>query len=74
MCSTSANFDFGQLAEVEKSFFKSKIDVDPIHRVLMFFHFFLLVQCFQVNVIRISVFFVQTIHRRKEYRLSFAQR
>ena len=29
--------------------------------------------CIQVNVIRIFVFFVHRIHRRKEYSLSFAQ-
>ena len=58
-------------------FLLSKFDVDPIHRVLMFLPLFLLVPCktrrFQVNFIRISVFFVHRIHRREEYRLYFAQ-
>ena len=43
----------------------------------MYFPLFLLVPCktwcFQVNYLRIFVFFVHTIHRREEYRLSFAQ-
>ena len=60
-----------------KSFLLSKFYVDPIHRVFMFLPLFLLVpcktRCFQVNFVRISVFFVHRIHRRKEYRLSFAQ-
>ena len=60
-----------------KSFLLSKFDVDPINRVLMYFPLFLLVPCktwcFQVNVVRISVFFVHRIHRREKYRLSFAQ-
>ena len=60
-----------------KSFLLSKFHVDPIHCVLMFHPRFLLVpcktRCFQVNYIRISVFFVHRIHRREEYRQSFAQ-
>ena len=60
-----------------KSFLQSKFDVDPIHRVLMFLPRFLLVpcktRCCQVNYFRISMFFVHRIHRRAEYRLSFAQ-
>ena len=64
------------LIELE-SFLLSKFYVDPIHRVFIVLPLFLLVpcktQCFQVNVIRISVFFVHRIQIRKEYRLSFAQ-
>ena len=60
-----------------KSFLLSKFYVDPIHRVLMSLPLFLLVpcktRCFQVNFVRISVFFVHRIHRRKKYRLSFPQ-
>ena len=60
-----------------QSFSLSKFDVDPIHRVLMFLPIFLMVscktRCFQVNYIRIPVFFVHRIHRREEYRLSFAR-
>ena len=60
-----------------KSFLLSKLYVDPIHSVLMFLPLFLMVpcktRCFQVNVMRISVFFVHRIHRPKEYRLSYAQ-
>ena len=60
-----------------QSFLQSKVDVDPIHRVLMFLPLFLMVpcktRCFQVNFVRISVFFVHRIHRREEYRLSFAE-
>ena len=59
------------------SFLLRKFDVDPIHSVLMFLPLLLMVpcktRCFQVNFVRISVFFVHRIHRREEYRLSFAQ-
>ena len=53
------------------SFLMSNFNVDPTHRVLMFVP--CKTRCFQVNVVRISVFFVHRIHSRKEYRLSFAQ-
>ena len=59
-----------------KSFLLSKLYINPIHRVLVSFPLLLVpckTWCFQVNGIRISVFFVHRIHRRKEYRLSFAQ-
>ena len=60
-----------------KSFLLSKFSVDPIHRVLLSVPLFVMVpcktRCFQVNFVRISVFFVHRIHRRKEYRLYFAQ-
>ena len=60
-----------------KSFLLSKFDVNPIHRVLMFLPYFLLVpsktRCIHVNFIWISMFLVHWIHRREEYRLYFAQ-
>ena len=60
-----------------QSFLQSKIDVDPIHRILMFLPCFVHVlcktRCFQVDRVRILVFFVHGIHRQKEYRLSFVQ-
>ena len=60
-----------------QSFLQSKFDVNPIHSVLMFLPNFLLVpsktRCIQVNFIWIFKFDVHWIHRREEYRLSFAQ-
>ena len=60
-----------------QSFLQSKIDVDPIHRVLMFLPLFMHVLCMtwfiQVDRIRIFVFFVHRIHRQKTYCLSVAQ-
>ena len=60
-----------------QSFLQSKIDVDPIYRVLMFLPCFVHVlcktRCFQVDLLRISVFLIQRIHRQKEYCLSVAQ-
>ena len=47
-----------------QSFLLSKLYIDPIHRVLMYFPLLLLAPCktwcFQVNVVRISVFFVHS--------------
>ena len=55
----------------------SKVDVDPIHSVLLFLPCFMFVpcktRCIQVNFIWIFMFLVHWIHRREEYRLSFAQ-
>ena len=60
-----------------QSFLQSKIDVDPIHRILMFLPPFLLVQsktqCIQVDRIRILMVFVREIHKQKEYCLFGAQ-
>ena len=56
-----------------KSFLLSKLFIDPIHRVLVSFPCFLFVPSIQVNLVRMLVFFVQRIHSRKEYRLSFAK-
>ena len=60
-----------------QSFLLSKFKVDPIHRVLMFLpccmHVPCKTQCFQVDLLRIFVFFIHRIHRQKEYCLSFAQ-
>ena len=64
------------LIELE-SVLHNKIDVDPIYRVLMFLprclHVLCKTRCFQVNCLRIFVFFVHRIHRQKEYCLSVAQ-
>ena len=58
-----------------KSFLLSKFDVNPIHSVLTFLQYFLLLpskmRCIQVNFIWIFMFFVYRIHSRKEYCLSF---
>ena len=60
-----------------QSFFQSKIDVDPIHRILMFLpcfvHGLCMTRCFQVDRIRILMTFVHGFHRQKEYCLSVAQ-
>ena len=62
-----------------QSFLQSKVDVDPKHRVLIYSSILFacivprMTRCFQVNYLRISVFFVHRIHRREEYRVSFAQ-
>ena len=61
-----------------QSFLLSKFDIDPIHSVLMFLPCFVHVLCqtrcfFQVDRVRILVFFVHGIHRQKEYCLSVAQ-
>ena len=54
-----------------QSFFQSKIDVDPIYRVLMFLprclHVLRKTRCFQVHCLRIFVFFIYRIHKHKEY-------
>ena len=64
------------LIELE-SFLNSKIDVDPIHRIFMFLPCIMQVlcktRCFQVDRVRILVFFVHGIHKQKEYCLSVAQ-
>ena len=60
-----------------QSFLQSKVDVDPIHRVLMFLPCFMHVLCMtrfiQVDRIRILMVFVHGIHKQKEYCLSVAQ-
>ena len=60
-----------------QSFLQSKVDVDPIHSVLMFLPCFVHVlrktRCVHVDRFRILVFLIQWIHRQKEYCLSFAQ-
>ena len=60
-----------------QSFLQSKIDVDPIYRVLMFLPCFMHVLCMtrfiQVDRIRILMVFVHGIHKQKEYCLSVAQ-
>ena len=57
-----------------QSFLQSKIDVDPIHRVLMFLPCFMHVlcntRCSQVDPVRLLVFLVRRIHKQKEYCLS----
>ena len=58
-----------------ESFTLSKLYIDPIHSVLVSFPGSLLVPCKtllgQVKLVRIFVFLVHGILRRKEYRLSF---
>ena len=58
-----------------RSFLLSKPDVNPIHRVLMFLPYFLLVpsktRCIQDNYIWIFVILIHRIHGCEEYRLSF---
>ena len=60
-----------------QSFHQSKIDVDQIHRVLMFLPCFMHVLCktwcFQFDFLRIFVVFVHGIHKQKEYCLSVTQ-
>ena len=60
-----------------KSLLLSKFGVNPIHRIWMFLTYFLLVPsktlCIQVNFIWNFMFLVHWIHRREEFRLSFAQ-
>ena len=52
-----------------QSFLQSKIDVDPIYRVLMF------LPCFVNDAVHSSAMtrFIQGIHKQKEYCLSVAQ-
>ena len=60
-----------------QSFLQSKVDVDPIHSILMFLPCFMHVlcktRCFQVDRVRILMVFIHGIHRQKEYRLFVAQ-
>ena len=60
-----------------QSFLQSKIEVDPLHRVLMFLPCFVHVlcntRCFQVNLVGIFVIQIHRIHKQKEYCLSVAQ-
>ena len=60
-----------------QSFLHSKIDVDPIHRVMMFNPCFMHVLCMtrytQVDHIRILEILVHEIHRQKEHCLSVTQ-
>ena len=60
-----------------QSFLNSKIDVDPIYRVLMSLPCIVQVLCMtwyiQVNLIRILVTFVHRINKQKEYCLSLAR-
>ena len=59
-----------------QSFRNSKIDVDPIHYVLMslpcFMHVLRMTRCIQVDRIKILMVFVHKIHKKKEYCLSVA--
>ena len=54
-----------------QSFLLSKVDVDPIHRILMFLPCFVHVlcktRCFQVDLVKILMVFVHGIHKQKEY-------
>ena len=58
-------------------FLQSKVDVDPIHLMLMFLPCFVHVlcktRCLQVDRARILVIFVHRIDKQKKYCLSFAQ-
>ena len=60
-----------------QSILLSKIDVNPIHCVLMslpcFTHVLCKSRCIQVDRFRILVFFLHRIHRQKEYCLSVSQ-
>ena len=60
-----------------QSFLLNKFDVDPIDHVLMFLprclHVRCKTRCFQVDCLKIFVFFIHRIHRQKENCLSFAQ-
>ena len=60
-----------------QSFLQSKVDVDPIHRILMLLPFFMhvlrMTRCIQIDRIKILVVFVHGIHRQREYCLSGAQ-
>ena len=60
-----------------QSFIQSKVDVDPIHHVLMFLPCFMHVLCMtrytQIDHIKILVIFVHKINKQKEYGLSLAQ-
>ena len=60
-----------------QSFLQSKVDVDPIHRILMllprFVHVLCMTRSVQVDRVRILMVFVHGIHRQKEYCLSVAQ-
>ena len=57
-----------------QSFLQSKIDIDPIHRVLMSLPCFMHVLCrtwfIQVDCIEIPRIFVNGIHKQKDYCLS----
>ena len=59
------------------SFLQGKVDVDPIHRILMslpyLMHVLCMTRCFQVDRVRILVFFIHGIHRQEEYFLSVAE-
>ena len=54
-----------------QSFLQNKVDVDPIHRILMFLpctmHVLCKTRCFQVDRVRILMFLVQRIDKQKEY-------
>ena len=54
-----------------QSFLQNKVDVDPTHRILMFLpstmHVLCKTRCFQVDRVRILMFFVKRIHKQKEY-------
>ena len=60
-----------------QSFLQRKVDVDPIHRFLMFLpcfkHVLCTTRCSQVDRVRILVFCVRRIHKQNEYCLSVAQ-
>ena len=60
-----------------QSFLQSKIDVDPMHCVLMYLPWFMHVLCMTrlvlVDRIRILMIFVHRIHRQKEYCLPVVQ-
>ena len=60
-----------------QSFSYSKIDVDPIHSVLMplpcFMHVLCKTRCSQVDRVKILVLLIHRIHKQKEYCLSVAQ-
>ena len=68
-------FDLGVWLNLNPFFWASLMSTQ--HTVFRCFFHFLLVPsktwCFQVTYIRIFVFLVHGIHRREEYRLSFAQ-
>ena len=60
-----------------QSFLNIKININPIHRILMFLPCFMHVLCMtrfiQVDRIRILMVFVHGIHRQEEYCLSLAR-
>ena len=59
-----------------QSFLQSKVDVDPIHRILMFLPCFMHVlcktRCSQVDRVRNLMIFVSWINGQEEYCLSSA--